>query len=263
METEEAPPRRRRRLVPIEWARRVRDRQHAQGFYLLPSLFTLANLGCGFVSILAAADGRWERAYLAIVFAMIFDVLDGAVARLAGASGRFGVELDTLCDVVSFGVAPASLLYYRYGLGRNWMIPLLFAVAGALRLARYASGAVVDKSKDHFQGLPIPAAAGMAVALVALSGEYAWEPARGAVIAFILVVSYLMISPFPYPSVRVLHRPRQFQVFAGLMLGAALLQQWPAETWGGGLALYALSGPAYWLHLRRKGEGGETPEAAA
>lgn len=249
---EVAPPPRRRHLRPVEWARRVRDRQHAQGVYVLPSLFTLANLACGFVSILAAARGDWERAYLFIVFAMIADVLDGAIARLAGASGRFGNELDSLADVVSFGVAPAALLHYRFAFASQWMIPLLFALAGALRLARF-SAATTDRAKVHFVGLPIPAAAGMAVALVALAGEYRLEPPRGAVAAFIVTVSYLMISTFPYPSVRVLDRPKPFRVLAGLLFGAVLLGPYPAETWACGLALYALTGPAVWMARRARG----------
>lgn len=244
------PPRRRRpRLVPLEWARRVRDRQHAQGVYVLPSLFTAASLACGFVAILAAAEGRWERAYLAIALAMIADVLDGAIARLAGATGRFGIELDSLADVVAFGVAPAALIYYRFGLGRNWVVPALFSVAGALRLARFSAG-VVAKERDHFSGLPIPAAAGMCVALVAAANEYAVDPPREAVILFLIVVSYLMISTYPYPSVRILERPKPFRVLAILIFLSALLGTYPVETWAGGLLVYAASGPAIRLARR-------------
>jgi len=129
--------------------------------FLLPSLLTTGNLFCGFFAMLLTADGRYTEATLAIFVAMIMDMLDGRVARLMKATSQFGVEYDSLADVISFGVAPAFLLYSfaLRDLGRPaWFAAFLFVICGALRLARFN---VITGSTDkrYFIGLPIPAGA--------------------------------------------------------------------------------------------------------
>ena len=134
-----------------------------RGVYILPNLFTTGNLFCGFWSIISVFQEKYFYAAVAILLASVFDALDGKVARLSGATTKFGVQYDSLADLVSFGIAPALLAfswalrpYGRFG----WLAAFLFVVCGALRLARFnvqtASGEV-----KYFKGLPIPAAASM------------------------------------------------------------------------------------------------------
>lgn len=142
----------------------------ASPVYILPNLFTTGNLLFGYFSILKAMDGEFVIASAAILLASIFDVLDGRVARLTNAASAFGVQYDSLCDLVSFGLAPA-ILVYQYslgGLGRiAWAICFMYVVCGALRLARFNVQAHLGENLDSFVGLPIPAAAGLLSTFVA------------------------------------------------------------------------------------------------
>src|SRR5213594_1970932 len=143
-------------------------RRRWHGIVLLPSLLTTGNLFCGFFALLLTVEGRYADAALAIFVAMIMDLLDGRVARLMKATSQFGVEFDSLADVVSFCVAPAFLLYSfaLSGLGRPaWFGACLFVICGALRLARFN---IHTGSTDRrfFVGLPTPAAAGLVVSAV-------------------------------------------------------------------------------------------------
>src|SRR5262249_32931314 len=146
-----------------------RDRRR-QGIFLFPSLLTTANLFCGFFAMLLAADHRYTEAAVAILVAMVMDLLDGRVARLMKATSQFGAGYDSLADVISFWVAPAFLLYSfaLHSLGRAaWFGAFLFVVCGALRLARFnVQTGIVDRR--FFVGLSTPAAAGVAAALVIL-----------------------------------------------------------------------------------------------
>src|SRR6185503_18918568 len=132
-----------------------------QGIFLFPSLLTTGNLFCGFFAMLLAVDGRYTEAAMAIFVAMVMDMLDGRVARLMKATSQFGVEYDSLADVISFCVAPAFLLYlfaFRE-LGRPpWFAAFLFVICGALRLARF-NVHTGNSDKRYFVGLPTPAAA--------------------------------------------------------------------------------------------------------
>src|SRR5213078_373225 len=145
----------------------LRERRHKSAF-LLPSLLTTGNLFCGFFALLLTVDGRYTEATLAIFVAMIMDMLDGRVARLMKATSQFGVEYDSLADVVSFGVAPAFLLYSfaLRDLGRPaWFAAFLFVICGALRLARFnVQTGTVDRR--FFVGLSTPAAAGVVASTV-------------------------------------------------------------------------------------------------
>ena len=186
-----------------------------RGFYIIPSLFTVANIFCGFLSIVASSRDQFERASILILIAIFADVLDGRIARLTGTVTQFGEEFDSLADVTSFGVAPA-LLAFQWGL---WDVPrvgmavaFLFLVAGSIRLARFSSAH--SESLD-FVGLPIPAGAGSISMLVLTSPTPVNQPAFvPVVVAFVLGLSLLMVSNLPYPSFK----------------GVNLRRQWPAPT---------------------------------
>lgn len=181
---------------------KLRERR-GQGIFLLPSLLTTANLFCGFFSMLLAVEGRYAEAVLAIYVAMVMDLLDGRVARLMKATSQFGVEFDSLADVVSFCVAPAFLIhaFALAHLGRPaWFAGFLFAICGALRLARFnVQTATTDKR--FFVGLSTPAAAGAVVSTVMLLDGSELE--RWQLIAIATgtyCVALLMVSTFKYLS---------------------------------------------------------------
>lgn len=188
--------------------------------FVLPSLITLSSVFCGFDAIRIASGAsqahEFERAALLIIFAMFFDMLDGRVARMTRTQSAFGLQLDSLADVVSFGVAPAVLIY-------NWsllhagtaglMVAFLYVAAGVVRLARFnvlsmSAEGVPKKASKYFLGLPIPAAAGVIVAVVlanqgadagVVSGAYVWP-----LIGLTLLLGVLMISNVQFRSFKKL-----------------------------------------------------------
>ncbi|WP_218814300.1 CDP-diacylglycerol--serine O-phosphatidyltransferase [Rickettsiella endosymbiont of Dermanyssus gallinae] len=176
-----------------------------RGIYLLPNLFTIAGLFAGFYAIVSAMEGYFSNAAISIFIAMIMDFFDGRVARLTNTQSAFGAELDSLSDMVSFGVAPALVVYSwsLESLGKlGWLAAFIFAAAGALRLARFNTQALV-MDKRYFQGLPIPAAAGILASMVWLSvdsgipGEVVdMTAAVLAVLAAILMVSNIRYYSF-------------------------------------------------------------------
>lgn len=142
--------------------------------YVLPNLLTTGNLFFGFFSIIKSMQGDFAWASAAILLASIFDILDGRVARLTHGSSEFGVQYDSLCDLVSFGAAPAFLMYQRAlnDLGRfGWSMCFIFLACGALRLARFNVQSYIGKTNDDFTGLPIPMAAGVIACLVSLTSD--------------------------------------------------------------------------------------------
>ena len=198
---------------------RVKRRKGSQGkrrgFYLIPSLFTVANIFCGFLSIVASSRGQFERAAILILIAIFADILDGRIARLTGTVTQFGEEFDSLADITSFGLAPA-LLAFQWGL---WDVPrvgmavaFLFLVAGSIRLARFSS---THHDSLDFIGLPIPAGAGSISMLVLTSPTPVTDPwFIPVVVTFVLGLSLLMVSNLPYPSFK----------------GVNLRKKWPAPT---------------------------------
>ena len=175
------PPRRKRR-GPVLRARRAGGpfaaggRRRARA--AVPNFFTLMNLLAGFFSLIQTATGNLEAAAWLVVLAGFFDLLDGMMARLVGVSGEFGVELDSLSDVVSFGVAPSFLLYVfgLHQLGPLWgaLLASLPALFGAVRLARFNSLAVAGEKQAEFSGLPIPAQAGAVVVFILVFADRPW-----------------------------------------------------------------------------------------
>lgn len=203
----------------------------------VPSFFTLGNLLSGFFSIVQASQGNLEWAAWLIVFAGFFDLLDGMVARLAGVDSSFGVELDSLCDVVSFGVAPSFLLY-QFGLNElpvGAFLAALPAMTGAVRLARFNSIQAATKS-DYFVGLPIPAMAGTIVAFILTFQDdtlFAWfEYGRLSIlIPLTILLALLMVSPVrfatpPQPNRSSLRKhPWRFVAFITGLLLVLFLQE--------------------------------------
>lgn len=197
-----------------------------KGIYILPNLFTTGSLFAGFYGIVATTNGKYHVAALWILVSSIFDGLDGKVARLTGTSSKFGVEYDSLADLVAFGVAP-GLLMYCWALkpfGRlGWLTAFLFVVCGALRLARFNVQVNTVESK-RFVGLPIPAAASMVSATVLLFYHYGWPGSykKLAILVLIYLLAFLMVSNFRYYSFKdpgmIKRQPFVFLVLAILLL---------------------------------------------
>ena len=179
-----------------------------KGVYILPNLFTTGNLFCGFWAIVSVFQERFEYAAYAILLASVFDVLDGIVARLSGATSKFGVQYDSLADLVSFGVAPALLAfswalrpYGKFG----WLAAFLFVACGALRLARYNVLAASGETK-YFKGLPIPAAAWMIAVTILLYFELIETGGVKDIIILVMIyaLAFLMVSNIRYFSLKEL-----------------------------------------------------------
>ncbi|MGZ3696255.1 MAG: CDP-diacylglycerol--serine O-phosphatidyltransferase [Bdellovibrionota bacterium] len=186
----------------------VRMRKRGMYVYALPNFFTSMNLVLGYLAILAAVEGRFERGAWAILLASVFDTLDGRVARLTNTTSRFGVEYDSLCDLVSFGVAPSLLVYFaalkpfgRVGI----VVALVFSLCGALRLARFNVMAEV-LPKSYFQGLPIPMAAGTICTGIFFAKEFSVDIMHNpAVLILTAAIGLLMVSTFRFPSFKDIH----------------------------------------------------------
>ena len=179
------------------------DKPPKRGIYLLPNLFTLSALFAGFYAIVMAMRGHFDNAAVAIYVAMIMDSLDGRVARLTNTQTAFGAELDSLSDMVSFGIAPALLIYSwsLISLGKpGWLAAFVYAMAAALRLARFNTQ--LSHDKRYFRGLATPAGAGVLTGLVWV-GQYYPRPDHwiGFLIGLLTVlVSLLMVSNVRYRS---------------------------------------------------------------
>src|SRR2546429_3306784 len=200
--------------------------QRRRGIFLLPSLLTTGNLFCGFLALILSVQLRYDQAALAIFVAIVMDMLDGRIARLMGATSQFGVEFDSLADVVSFCVAPAFLLYSfaLKDLSRPaWFGAFLFVICGALRLARFnvQTGSV---DRRFFIGLSTPAAAGAVASSVLLLGSR--EVTRGLEVAVAVgsyIVALLMVSTFRYWSFKEIDFARRRPVRTLLVVVLAIM----------------------------------------
>jgi CDP-diacylglycerol--serine O-phosphatidyltransferase len=175
---------------------------------VVPSFFTLMNLFCGFMAIVMISEGKLTNAAWLIVFAGVFDGLDGFMARLTSSSGQFGAELDSLSDVVSFGVAP-GLLLYKYGLFTlsqpvGILLAALPAMCGAIRLARYNVESKIEESPDYFRGMPIPVQAGMVVSFFLFFRDvpewflFLENGLNQVLIPLTIILSVMMVSSIPF-----------------------------------------------------------------
>jgi CDP-diacylglycerol--serine O-phosphatidyltransferase len=248
---------------------RGRGARFRRGASILPSLFTVGNLFLGFWAVVKTLNGELGEAAPLIGWAILLDMLDGRIARLTGTSSEFGGELDSLADVVSFGVAPA-LLAYSWGFADSipragWLAAFLFVTCGALRLARFnVQRHAVDGR--YFVGLPIPAAAGQLAALVHfLPAAIETRPLAVVVLAVTVTLAFLMVSTLRYRSFKSLDlRARRSYInilgIALLFLLIALHPEWVLLL---AASLYSLSGPvAHAVTLLRR-RPGPPPEVAA
>jgi CDP-diacylglycerol---serine O-phosphatidyltransferase len=243
----------------------VPERPKSRAIYLLPNLLTTGCLFSGFYAIVAAIDGNYERAGFAVFLAMIFDTLDGRVARMTSTESAFGKEYDSLADMVSFGLAPA-IVAYQWGVARlfeygsvwgrlGWLAAFFYAVCAALRLARFNSRTGADKR--WFEGLPSPSAAAIVSGFVWSSTEWREPGLAGLVVALLvtLAAGALMVSRFSYSSFKQLNLDGSVK-FASIILvplAFVLIASHPPLALLGVFGTYALSGPVLWLvHRRRK-----------
>ena len=238
-----------------------------RGVSLLPSLFTLANLFCGWACVVYAMRGDLATAAPFIGFAVVLDMLDGRIARMTGTTSDFGVQLDSLADLISFGMAPA-VLAFQWGLeplGRmGWAVGFVYLTAAALRLARFNIQVITDKR--YFVGLPSPAAAGLVAATVFYfpDGPEAYPIALlGA--ALLVAPALLMVSTIRFQSFKTFDLGMR-RGYRGLFLVAAfiaLLVTRPHEVLIVMAYAYFASGFVGALMWKRRPENTETPAAAA
>ena len=240
----------------------MQKQQFKRGIYILPNLFTSMNLFCGYYSILASIQLRFTDAAIAIMIGAVFDLLDGKIARATNTTSRFGIEYDSLADLISFGLAPAILmvLWALEPMGRpGWLAGFLFAACGALRLARFNTGA---SSGPDFEGLPIPAAAAMNVSVVLLFSrlEIGPEPFRVLLLVMMFGLSFCMVSSFRYKSLKnvPLFKSFTFNRLVCLVLIFVAFAAEPCIILFGGCALYVISGPLLSLVVFFK-DGKEMP----
>lgn len=183
-------------------ARQLRQRM-GMHIYVLPNLITTLNMFFGFFALIYAIRQEYKWAAYAIVGAAVFDLLDGRVARMTRSTSKFGAEYDSLCDVISFGVAPGVLLYLwaLQPFGRiGWLVSFLYTACGALRLARFNVQANIVE-KNYFQGLPIPMAAGIVASSVLAWDDLGWDPQQSyMLLSMTVLLAFVMVSTFRYRS---------------------------------------------------------------
>lgn len=220
-----------------------------RGIFLLPNLLTTAGLFSGFFAIVASMNNQFESAAVAIFIAMVFDGLDGRVARMTNTQSDFGAEYDSMADIVSFGMAPALVMYNwaLSGLGKfGWLAAFIFVAGGALRLARFNTN-LGSSDKRYFQGLAIPSAAAIVSGLVWVGSKYEIESASISYLAAVITIcaGLLMVSNFRYHSFKdVDWRGRvPFVVILAVVLAFVVVATEPSLVLFSIFFLYALSGP--------------------
>lgn len=233
---------------------------------LIPNLITVGALSVGLTAIRFAFEGEWKYAVSALLLSAILDALDGRMARLLKSASNFGAELDSLSDVIAFGVAPAIILYLwtlSGGAGYGWIAALYFTVCCALRLARFNTslGKLPPYAYNYFTGVPAPAGAGLAILPLVASFEFGDTIARHPVLVgcWLVVVGSLMVSRLPTYSFKRIKVPQQYVVVllvaAGLVVAGLASTPWRTLT---ALAvlyimLFPFAGLTY-LRLRREAE---------
>jgi CDP-diacylglycerol--serine O-phosphatidyltransferase len=214
----------------LRFVRRDGDRSRARvrrGVYLLPSLFTMGNMFCGYACVVYAMRGEYATAAPFIGFAVVLDMLDGRIARLTGTASAFGVEFDSLADVISFGMAPA-ILSFSWGLqplGRlGWAAGFMFVTAGAMRLARFNIQTGGGGDKRYFVGMPSPAAAAIPAATVFAypAGLHDYREALPA-LAMVLVPAVLMVSTIRFRSFKNLDLQKRRPYTVLIFIAAAIV----------------------------------------
>lgn len=239
-----------------------RHRRLGRSVFVLPSLFTVGNIFCGYYAILATMHGNFGQAAHAIGIAIILDMLDGRIARATNSSTGFGLQLDSLADVISFGIAP-SVLALVWGLSEvdyrlAWIAAFTFTICGAMRLARFN---VQAGNLKHFVGLPIPAGGGAVAAIV----HFFSDPIRdrlgsNLMVAAVFILAFLMISTIRYSSLKSLTLGKKSHLTVLILaLLIALVVYLSRETLLALATGYVVSGPAMRIYglIRRKKAGEE------
>jgi CDP-diacylglycerol--serine O-phosphatidyltransferase len=249
-------------------------RPRGKGIYLLPNLLTTACLFSGFYAVVAAIDKHFHFAGIAIFFAMVFDTLDGRIARLTRTESAFGKEYDSLADMLSFGVAPA-IVAYQWGVVRiaeygrhwgrfGWLACFFYVAAAALRLARFNARAA-SADKRYFEGLPSPSAAAIVAAFVWFVSDWHEPGLTGLICAFVLTASAgaLMVSRFGYPSFKQFDLDRRIRFVYMVLepIAFLLIAVDPPTMLLAMFGTYALSAPLLWVgrRLRRLVRGAPAP----
>jgi CDP-diacylglycerol--serine O-phosphatidyltransferase len=249
----------------------VQDRKSRRGIYLLPNLFTTAGLFAGFYSIVAAMGGRFAAASIAIYIAMIMDGIDGRVARLTNTQSDFGVQYDSLSDMICFGLAPALVIYVwsldvmiDVGWAKlGWLAAFIYTAGAALRLARYNSRINIA-DKRFFQGLPSPSAAAVLAGLVWVGTDLEIPGEQLVIPSFIVTVlmGLLMVSSIRYYSFKEIDYKNRVPFVAVLIMVLIFVFTSidPPKVFFAGFSIYAISGPAIslvrWRRRRRRRETG-------
>jgi CDP-diacylglycerol--serine O-phosphatidyltransferase len=242
------------------------SRRRKAAMHLIPNLFTTGNLFCGVYAILSVFNANSVAAAIAILVAMVFDVLDGKSARLTNSTSHFGLEYDSLSDVVSFGIAPGLLIYSWALSGQGTFgVAVMFAYVamGAVRLARFNSTVALSDGK-YFTGLAIPAAAGVVASMVLFDHHIVRMGAEVKpifVLIITLALSFLMVSTIKYRSFKDLKfkGPQQITYLVWGILGLMMVAAWPQVMLFVVFAGYALLGPVermFWLIARAVGKKG-------
>jgi CDP-diacylglycerol--serine O-phosphatidyltransferase len=229
-----------------------------RGIYVLPNLVTTASLFCGFYAIIAAISANFYHAALSVLIAAVLDGLDGRIARLTRTTSAFGIQYDSLSDLIAFGLAPGVLVFLwalkpfnRFG----WMAAFLYVVCGALRLARFNVQAGQINNK-YFVGLPIPMAATIVATTILFIFQIGGTGSSGylAVLIMIYVLSFLMVSNIPYPSFKgmKLGERRSFNFLVAVVLVFVLVALEPFVMLSLGILGYVLSGPILFVYKLKK-----------
>ena len=238
-------------------------RPRRKGIYMLPNLFTLAALFGGFYAIVMAMNERFEQAACGVFFAMVLDSLDGRVARMTNTQSAFGEQMDSLSDMVSFGAAPALIVYEwaLRGLGKpGWIAAFVYCAGAALRLARFNTNIdVVDKR--FFQGLPSPAAAALVMGFIWLMDDLGFSGMRARALAglvafgFTLYAGLTMVTNVPFYSFKDVSFKHSvpFIVIVAIALGIAIINIHPPLVLFGLFVVYGVSGYAVYVWKRSKG----------
>ena len=247
---------------PLNAGQDIVVRKRRKGIYILPNLFTLGGLFGGFYAVVMAMDGRFENAAIGIFCAMVLDSLDGRIARMTNTQSAFGEQMDSLADMVSFGAAPALIVYVwaLNSLGRwGWIGAFVYCACAALRLARFnVNTAVVDKR--FFQGLPSPAAAALVAGFIWLMTDAGidGEDVRWFAFALTLYSGLTMVTNVPFYSFKDVQMKKSvpFAVIVLIALGIAVINIDPPTVMFGLFMIYGVSG--YGVYAWRKAKGQQT-----
>jgi CDP-diacylglycerol--serine O-phosphatidyltransferase len=218
-----------RRTATVEFVRGSVHGTRRRALATLPSLFTLANMLCGFAAILVSIRGEFELAAVLIGLSILFDITDGAVARLVGSVTPFGLQFDSLADLVSFGLAPALLAFNVFSQGRDqwdplgWVVCFLWVACAAIRLARFNTTIDPTADKRYFVGMPSPGAAGVVLASVFAFGDQMEGRDRLWVLLIVAVPALLMVSRIRFRSFRSLVSPKSRRPYGLIVVGVVLI----------------------------------------